>query len=232
MKSRLQEGAPVLEFDGVHGEEGGEEISFRLHGGELALVRIYDRDRSCDLADIATGLEDPAAGIVRFEGAAWRDRVPRDLGPARTRIGRVFSRTAWISNLDVDENITLIHRHFTKRPESEIYAEAAALAREVGLPDLPRKRPAWVSPEELERAQWVRALCGRRSLLVLEHPWQETPPSAREAFLAALEKRREQGAAVLWLVESDSELGNASIRPTARYILHPQRFEAETRKPS
>ena len=107
---------------------------------------------------------------MKFEDTDWEEMAADAAAAARGRIGRVFEVRGWISNLDVDENITLAQRHHTSRPLGEIEAEALALAQQFGLADLPRLRPAMLRAGELRRAAWIRALLGAPTLILLEHP--------------------------------------------------------------
>jgi phospholipid/cholesterol/gamma-HCH transport system ATP-binding protein len=161
------------------------------------------------LADLAAGLVAPDSGQVRFEGEDWQTLHPDEAAAARGRMGRIFEKRGWISNLDVDENITLAQRHHTTRPVAEIEAEALALARQFGFEDLPRVRPALLRTGELRRAAWTRALLGAPALLLLEHPLRDLPSAAGAPFVAAVQAACARGAAALWIAESFQGLENS-----------------------
>lgn len=192
-------------------------FSLRLAPGELALIRIPEGAPITPIADVASGLIAAEAGAVLFEGREWSTYSARDAAAARGRVGRVFERAGWLSNLDVDENITLPQRYHARRDPAEAWAEAQALGRELGLTALPSGRPAFVERGLLLRAQWVRALMGAPTLLLLERPARDLSAAQAEPLIQAINRRREQrGLAVLWLTDSHERLNDSALRPTLK----------------
>ncbi len=184
-------------------------ITLEVAAGEAQLVVTDMLPDGFPLADLAAGLVAPDEGRVYFAGTDWQARHPDEAAAARGRIGRVFEKRGWISNLDVDENITLAQRHHTTRPLAEIEAEALALAKQFGFEDLPRMRPALLRTGELRRAAWIRALLGAPMLLLLEHPLRELSNAAGAPLLAAVQAACAHGAAALWIAESFQGLENS-----------------------
>lgn len=192
-------------------------VSLRLAPGELCLVRVPAQEPVTMLADAASGLLEPHAGAVLFEGRVWSSCSADEVAAARSRIGRVFERAGWLSNLDVDENITLGRRYHARRASDAALAEARALAQELGLDGLPAGRPAFVDRETLCRAQWVRALMGTPALLLLERPGRDVDAALLEPLVRAVNRRREQaGTAVLWIADAREALDDSALRPTRK----------------
>ena len=195
----------ILELDGFTVETqppyetGLSGVSLALRPGALAMVYIPEGFAYTPLADAVQGLVEPDAGVAKYRGEDWRAMDPARAAAQRGTIGRVFDQRGWISNLDVDENITLASRHHTTRPVPEIEQEALELARSFGLDELPRKRPAVVRRADLRRCEWVRALLGGPALIVLEHPTRDVFAEAVPKLVAALRAARARGAAVLWI---------------------------------
>jgi phospholipid/cholesterol/gamma-HCH transport system ATP-binding protein len=229
-------GPAVLELAGVDVDPPGgydvglADVTLALHAGDLAIVRLEPDAVRVPLADVACGLLDPDRGTVRYGGQEWRrmgfGRAARDRG----RIGRVFEGVGWVGNLDVDENVLLPERHHTRRPDADLHAEAAELARAFGLPNgLPRTRPAQTRRSDLARAALVRAFLGRPPLLLLERPEAGAYPDVMPALVAAVQAARHRGAAVLWLTAHADVWRSEAARPTARYAMDGARLEpAET----
>ena len=218
----------VLQFEAVtvtaerDYDVGLTGVSFEVAAGELMLVLLDKQHPRTPLADAAEGLAIPHAGRVAFLRQDWTAMSADGAAAGRARIGRVFRGTAWLSNLDVDENITLRERHTTQRSVQEIEEEALALARTFGLDDLPRLRPAWMSRKDLMRAQWVRALLGRPALLLLESPEADVTDSHLAALGAALAQARGRGAAIVWFTSDLLVWNDRSLQPQARYALRGQ----------
>lgn len=186
-----------------------------LRPSELVCVRVGGRVGRFVLADVAEGLLAPEEGVVEFLGEDWRALPPDRAARARARIGRVFESHGWLSNLDMDENITLPQRVHARRPPAEILAEAEALARSFGLPGLPPVRPSTMNGSELRRCEWVRAFAGHPDLVLLEDPLLEAGAEYRPALLAAVRALRARGGAGLWIASLQGLSSDVSeLEPT------------------
>ncbi len=201
----------ILEFDRalsapLPGQTAMEELTLQLCAGEMLLVRVEPGHEQLPLADAALGLAPPARGRVIFMGTDWQAAAPDNVLRHRARIGRVFDRSGWISNLDVIENITLAQRHHTRRPIAEIEAEARALARQFGLEEVPRGRPAAVPHRDLRRAEWARAWMGRPSLVCLERPGRGVATEYISQLADAVRQLCARGGAAIWIADDDREI--------------------------
>jgi phospholipid/cholesterol/gamma-HCH transport system ATP-binding protein len=123
----------------------------------------------------------------------------------------VFEDREWVSNLDIDENITLAERHHTTRSLEEIVAEAVQWGQRFKWPSLPSQRPTWVSRHDRMVGQWVRALLGQPALLLLERPSHDVDTALVETFVAAVEVKKQAGAAVIWLTSDKRLLSNPQV---------------------
>jgi phospholipid/cholesterol/gamma-HCH transport system ATP-binding protein len=194
---------PILSFREVTIEAGPDRgaavrnASFDLLPGDLMLVRLGEGRLRIPLADAAAGLTAPGGGTVSFCCEDWAGMHPDRAAACRSRIGRVFDEQEWISNLDVDENVTLAQRHHTKKIGEEIAGEAGRLAQAFGLPELPQARCPFVEPENLRRASWVRAFLGDPLLLLLERPERDATAEMLSPLFEAVRAALERGAAAL-----------------------------------
>lgn len=198
-------------------EVGLSGVSFSLKGADLMLVRVEEGLTRLPFADVAEGLIEPDSGRVMFLGEDWRTMPPNQSGMCRGKIGRVFETHAWISNLDVDENVTLAQRHHTVRPEGDIAAEAAALAAQFGLGELPRGRPAVVRRADLRRAEWVRAFIGGPQLILLENPTKDVQAEALQGLIGAVKAARGRGMAVIWMTDDARALSKVAADATHKF---------------
>lgn len=196
----------LLQFEQVN--VTGEDYDFALQGFDLTLwpgdwvvISTAEKHRTprLPLMDAAQGLVRPAAGRVLFQGEDWTVLPPDRQAERRSRMGRVFQRNfAWLSNLDVDENITLRLRHRGDAPD-EVLAEASDLVCELGLAEIPQGRPVTVERETLQTCQWVRALLGSPPLLLADYPGDSLGEACRERVFRAVSRRCASGMAALWL---------------------------------
>lgn len=193
--------------------------SFKLGGGELALVQCSDAAESALIADACVGLRTPRSGAVRFMGQDWEALGPAARSRLRSSIGRVFSRGNWLEHLSVADNILLPSLHHTHRPERELREQAVALARSFALPGLPTGRPNAHPRSDLQRAACVRALMGSPSLIVLEEPTDHIFPEALAPLINGLRRLRDKGAAVLWFALDRRVWQDRSIPVDRRFRL-------------
>jgi phospholipid/cholesterol/gamma-HCH transport system ATP-binding protein len=226
----MVESKAILELTGVTVEADPAydspiwNVSLRLGAGELALVWLERGVVRLPLADVAEGLAEHYDGTATFLGRDWRSVAAGEGAALRGRIGRVFDAvgavgTGWVSNLDVDENVMLAQRHHTRRPSSEIEAEAAKLARMFGLPGLPRGRPGQTRAPDLQRAACARAFVGTPDLILLERPAQGVYPDIMPPLINAVRSARNRGAAVVWLTDTPAVWSDRGIRPTWRCVM-------------
>lgn len=215
----------ILEFKHVRvdcpplADCGVEGVSFALSAGELVLVRVAHGQRRTAIPDLAQGLLAPAEGQVCIAGEDWQSLDPGRAAAQRGRIGRVFDHGGWLSNLDVDENVTLAQRFHTSRPAAEIQAEAQALAAQLGMTALPAVRPPAVSRLDLIRSQWVRALLGRPLLVVLDHAADELDAEYWDPLLAQVAAARAAGSGILWLTSDHAQWQEPRLNATLKFVL-------------
>ncbi|MCX6906377.1 MAG: hypothetical protein NTW03_23440, partial [Verrucomicrobia bacterium] len=201
---------------------GLQNITLRLTSGELALIKTEPGNEQLPLADLAEGLLAPDQGVVRFLGESWSAISPEQSLILRAGITRVFDEHGWISNLNVNENVTLAQRHHTRRPIRTITDEAEVLARSFNLEALPAVRPAQLPRRDLRRCEWIRAFLGRPKLVLLERPMKGVPLEFLPRLIGAAKEAMAHGTALLWLTDEDQVWQNPSLWDATRYVMHGQ----------
>ena len=198
---------PVLEFDAAslratdQRYQSIQKVQLKLRESELALVLNPPTRSQQLLGAAALGLVAPSHGQVLFEQKDWQDLPYEAQLKKRKRIGRVFGVGGWIDNLTVLDNITLSQRHHSTDSEASITELAAAAAKRFGLSSIPDARPVRISPLELRKYQWVRAMFSKPRLLILEKPLDGVPPAEHQSFMDAEADYRQQGGATLWITD-------------------------------
>ncbi len=221
----MSDNSPILVFRNVTvaaGEEwdcGIGDATFDLGGGEILLLRLEPGRTRIPLADAAGGLVEHSEGTVSFMGEDWRSMNADRAAACRARIGRVFESRGWLSNLDIDENVTLPQRYHRSRPVGEIVEEAEALARMFGLPGLPKVRRTEVPLHDLRRAEWVRAFLGGPDLIILERPTRDVRPEGIPALAGAVRAALDRGAAVICIVGNEGDAGNVVSASCREYAM-------------
>lgn len=194
----------ILDLDGAAWAAAADApapvITLSLPAGSAAWVTAPDAAEAVRLGDLALGLESAVAGGVRFLGRDWVAIDHDEACALRGRqTGRVFGGDAWLSNLDLDENLTLAARYHGSLSFADARASIGGTAARFGLAQVPAGRPAWLPARTLQIAQWARALHHTPRLLVLEDPLRHVPREPAAALARALADARAAGAAVLWM---------------------------------
>lgn len=192
-------------------EFGLEDINLVLRAGEMTIINKDRGHGLCPLFDVAQGLILPDQGNVYFMGKNWKNISSKEAAALRHGIGRVFSRGGWISNLNVDENITLGQRYHTDQSREEIYQKAEKLGKLFGLKSLPDTRPAHTKESLLLRAGLVRAFLGDPRLILLEEPLQKAYNEILHNLMQVIGEVLINGAAVLWLTADMTFLENTQL---------------------
>jgi len=214
---------PVVQLTGVHVpvredyDVGMTDVSLTVNRGDLVMIELEHGTWNHPLVDVISGLVPVEQGTVKVFGGEWENWGPDTQARARWRIGRVFDERGWLSNLDIDENITLSERHHTSRPLEDIESEVNRLARMVGLETIPQGRPALADREELRRTEWVRAALGNPWLMLLERPGRDLTHGWMKQLLPLIDHVRKNGTAVVWMAADEDEIGEVSLNPSLKF---------------
>ncbi len=192
------------------------DISFELAEGDLMLALLDPEQLLLPLADAAQGMAPLVEGRVEFLGEDWSRLGPGKAAAQRAKMGRIFPEGGWVSNLEIEENITLAQRHHTRRPVGEILEEAGELARRFGLPGLPLGRVDQLRRQDLQKAACVRAFLGEPALIIAEDPTRHVYADIIAPLANMLFRARARGAAALWATSDPAVWNDAGLKATAR----------------
>jgi ABC-type lipoprotein export system ATPase subunit len=215
----------IIQFDNVHFRPPKERVaplagvSLAVGEGELLAIHVRSSRKVVPLFDLAEGIASPSSGSIAFLGREWQHRSSTDALAARSMIGRVFEGPAWLSNLTVKENITLRQRHHTSRTDGEIAEEARSLASAFGLKKLPHQHSHSLSQRTLQISQWVRALAGRPSLVLLESPGEGVSSDDLEKLFHKVGDIVRSGGGVILTSRNRSTIDAGPELPGYRMIL-------------
>jgi branched-chain amino acid transport system permease protein len=209
---------PLLEVSRVTKRFGGlvavDDVSLRVRAGEIVALIGPNGAGKSTLFDVVSGVTDPDAGEVRFDGEAVNGRTQRHI--AAMGLSRTFQHVRLVRRMSVVENAA-IGAHLRGRrglfaaaarleraEERQLLAEAARQVERVGLgPHL--LDAAGTLPLGKQRLlEIARALSADPSLLLLDEPAAGLRHLEKRALGDLLRALREEGISIL-LVEHDAE---------------------------
>jgi ABC-type ATPase involved in cell division len=218
----MNESTDILRFHDVtiaavrEHESGVSSLNLSLTPGDLTVVLWEKQKFRIPLADVAEGLVTPVRGTITFLGEDWQTMAADRVTAQRGKIGCVFEGESWLSDLDVDQNITLAQRHHTRRPLKEIQRQATQLCRVFGLAGLPGGRPSNARWQDLQKAACVRAFLGAPILILLENPTIGVYADVIAPLINTVHEACERGAAVLWTTNELQVWSHPALCATAR----------------
>lgn len=214
----------VLNFDNVHfqAKDGHTAslsgVTLGIQAGSVALVRLTDEVRvDALLCDLAEGLDEPDNGSVTFCGVDWRNMDAEAQQHARGSIGRVFNGPAWLSNLNLYDNLTLSVRHHSEMDDNSVRAEVMRMCSLLRLEEALDVSPELYSSVILKKMEWIRAFLGKRTLLVMESPESGVKVEDAGRLIDLVNSFVEGGGAVLWVTASDAIVEDKRLLRAQRY---------------
>jgi len=212
----------ILALDGVCLSDETGDVCLQaadlvVRSGEFAAVLMGDAEARVAFIDACLGLRTPDRGLIRYRGVDWRGMELSAANAARGSIGYALDAPDWIGTLTIAENVVLRALHHSRRAPSDILKEAARLAADIGLAELPQGAPAAMSQQQCRKVSLVRAFVGSPALILLERPTRGAALVKMSGLLRRLREARDGGSAVLWLTSEHHVWCDSALQPTARY---------------
>ncbi len=188
----------VVRFGGVVAVNGA---SFEVDEGKVVGLMGPNGAGKTTLFNVITGLQDPTAGRVRFDGRDLDNVAPRQR--ALRGIGRTFQRLEVFGSLSVGDNIRVAAE---MRGLDDPEQVRDALLDRVGLRPFARV-PADAVPTGIARlTELARALACNPRLLLLDEPSSGLNEVETEDFAVLVRSLAEDDGRSILIVEHDVEL--------------------------
>lgn len=156
------------------------------HGKTLVILGPSGCGKST-LLRVISGLQEPAAGQVRYDG--WD---ARGINPGQRRIGMVFQNYALYPNLDSGQNITSYFFFRKKTPEFTRMAEEkfrrTSELLDVDVAHLIHRMPANLSGGEKQRVALGRCITRDPALFLLDEPFSNLDAKLRTKYRLHLKR--------------------------------------------
>jgi phospholipid/cholesterol/gamma-HCH transport system ATP-binding protein len=163
-----------------------EGVSFQLRRGQN-LVVFGTEDSGIDtLCPLIAGIMPPLSGEIFFKGKSLREFNYTALHNYRRELGYLQSDYGLISNMSVEENISLPLRYHSKVTDDEVRHIVNDYIGLLSLEGCRNKRPVWLRKSEILRTAFARAVALDPDLLLIEHSLAGQCPLNAQIFLREL----------------------------------------------
>ncbi|MGD9096575.1 MAG: ATP-binding cassette domain-containing protein [Desulfobacterales bacterium] len=176
-----------------------EEVSFRLHEGQvLAIIGKSGVGKSVLLKHIV-GLMRPDAGRVLFKGQPVDRMGPGQTDAYLERISYMFQNNALFSSLTVHENVALPLRRNRAIDRRQADKRVRAQLEQMELRDAAEKFPGELSGGMQKRVALARALVSEPDIVLFDEPTSGQDPIRKNAILSmiAAHQQRHKFSAIL-----------------------------------
>jgi ribose transport system ATP-binding protein len=201
---------PLLQFESVGksflGVEVLKAVSFEVGPGRVVGLVGENGAGKSTLMNLLGGNLRPDAGSMRFQGAVYAPRHPRDARLAG--IGFVHQELNLFPDLDLAENLFLADFP-TRGPlirRRELHGRAAALLQRVGLGLPPTTPVGRLSTGERQLLEVARALSFDARLLILDEPTTSLSVPERERLFALVRQLRAEGRSLIYISHTLGEV--------------------------
>ena len=196
---------PVLQLDGVsktYATSGGPCVVLRgvrlaVARGDFVAVTGPSGAGKSTLLNLCTLLDQPTAGVVRFEGedvAALPDE--RRCAIRRQKIGMIFQRFCLLPHRSALDNVRFRFRHLPL-PAAEERERARRALERVGLADRAGLAARLLSGGEMQRVAIARAIAQEPVLLAADEPTGNLDAAAARAVMDCFRDLNATGITIL-----------------------------------
>ena len=147
-----------------------KDISLSVEEGEVLSIIGPSGSGKSTLLRCATGLEQADSGEIVKEG----------------EVGLVFQNFNLFPHFSVMKNITDAPIRVQKRKKEEVYAQARALLKKMGLADREKAYPFQLSGGQQQRVSIARALCMNPKILFFDEPTSALDPELTGEILKVI----------------------------------------------
>jgi molybdate transport system ATP-binding protein len=153
---------------------------------------------------IIAGLVQPENGLIRVDGAIWRDTQTKiNLSPQKRKTGFVFQDYALFPNMSV-----LQHLEYAM-DDSEWIQRLLYIGK---LETLSSRKPEYLSGGQQQRLAILRALANKPRILLMDEPFSALDQKMKSALIKDLKQLfKELGCTVFIVSHNEKELENLDL---------------------
>jgi rhamnose transport system ATP-binding protein len=210
--------APVIEarhlskaFGGVHALR---DVPLAVHSGEVLALLGENGAGKSTLIKILTGFYQPDAGSIRLDGHPVHFRSTRDA--LEQGVAAIYQEPSLFPDLDIAENIFVGRQplHGGRIAWRQMYADAEALLRRLGVTLNPRTRARALSVAQMQMVEIARAISVNARVLIMDEPTSSLTSREVEDLFTIVRQLRSQGTAIVFISHRLEELFALADRVT------------------
>jgi ABC-type transporter Mla maintaining outer membrane lipid asymmetry ATPase subunit MlaF len=185
--------APLLEFINVScaAAEPVEELSFSIGAGENTVFFGVEESGLWTLTQLMLNLEELYTGDIRYRGATLQGLDYLGKLRYKNEIGYLHGDYGLISNLTVEQNISMRLEYYSDYSPEEISGITERLMGDLNILDTRGARPVALTASQIFRTAYGRAVAHDPDLLIIEHAFVGQSPLNIRSFMDVLKRRVE-----------------------------------------
>jgi ribose transport system ATP-binding protein len=196
------------------GVQALQNVDLRAFPGELLAVVGENGAGKSTLMKILGGVQGPDEGTLRIDGAEVRLRNVNDA--TERGIVLIHQELNLAEELDVAANVFLGREPTLGGPlrfiRRQIYSEAEAILRRLGLDCSPRTRVADLTAGQQQLVEIARALSLKSRVLIMDEPTSSLTEREAERLFEVIHGLRAEGICILYISHRLKEVENLADR--------------------
>ncbi len=196
----------LLAVDGISKQYPGvlanDAVSFAIAEGEVHALLGENGAGKSTLVKMIYGLVKPDAGQMRFRGAAYAPKEPREA--RASGVAMVFQHFSLFEALNVAENVALGMENPPK--PRELAHRIRTVSEDYGLPLDPARLVGDLSAGERQRVEIIRCLLQDPKLLIMDEPTSVLTPQEVDILFKTLRQLAAEGTAILYISHKLEEI--------------------------
>ncbi len=181
------------------------DISLSLSKGENAVFFGPENSGIETLMLFLLDIDDRYEGVIRYKNADIREFDYIGKHNYRREIGYVHGMYGLISNMSVEDNISLPLEYHSRMSQKEIKRLVDRLIYELNLDYCKKLRPVDLSNSEALRTSYARAIAMDPELLIVKHAFEGQSPLNIRSFMDNLKERASRKDKSLIIVTYEPE---------------------------
>jgi polar amino acid transport system ATP-binding protein len=184
---------PLIEFINVSCDSDDmlEGVSFAVNPGENVLFFWVEGSGLKIITPLILSVEGLFDGDILYRGKVIRSFDYLEKLSYKNEIGYVHGDYGLISNMNVEQNISLRLEYYSEYSTSDIKEITERLMRELGIIHKRKARPVELTSSQIFRTAYGRAVAHDPDLLIIEHAFVGQSPLNIRSFMDVLKKRAE-----------------------------------------